>query len=34
MDLNLSDETYTYLANCTDIEFHNWCIRWLAEDKE
>jgi len=30
--MNLNDKTYTYLANCDDVQFHNWWIRWLDEN--
>lgn len=29
--LNLTDDEYLFLANCSDNEFHNWCIRWLTK---
>jgi len=28
--MNLNDSDYLFLANCTNNEFHNWCIRWLS----
>ncbi len=25
----ITDKDYEFLANCTDIEFNNWCVRYL-----
>lgn len=30
--MNLTKAEYHFLANCGDVEFHNWCIRWLNEN--
>lgn len=31
--MNLQDDDYEFLANCSDVEFHNWCIRWLKNNE-
>jgi hypothetical protein len=33
-EMNLTKEDYKFLRTCTDIEFNNWCIRWLSNDSE
>lgn len=30
--MNLTNQDYEFLANCSDNEFHNWCIRWLRKE--
>lgn len=29
--MNLTDDEYAYLANCSINDFHNWCVRWLDD---
>lgn len=27
INVEITDDEYLFLANCTDIEFNNWCVR-------
>lgn len=31
--MDLTDDDYLYLVKCTNIEFNNWCVRWLNKNK-
>jgi len=28
----LTDIDYEFLANCSNNDFHNWCVRWINND--
>ena len=30
----LDEHNYEFLANCSDIEFNNYCVRWLTSRRE
>lgn len=31
--MKLTSKDYDFLANCSDIEFNNFCIRWLKQNE-
>ena len=28
----ITDSDYEFLANCSNNDFHNWCVRWINND--
>ena len=32
--MTITDNDYLFLANCSNIEFHNLCIIWLEENEK